>query len=117
MIYTSSSQSLAALETLVHTDDPADLTALRYVTIPVQIPEKQILIPKTLPRNWSAYPAPVTTAKVGNQWIASRESLALRVPSAVIKDEFNYLLNPAHPDFSKLVIGNSKAFKFDQRFT
>jgi RES domain-containing protein len=115
MVYTAGSQSLAALEMLVHTGDANDLVALKFVAIPVEIDEALIAEAGKLPRNWAVYPAPPATAKLGDAWIQSGRSCVLRVPSAVIRAEWNYLLNPAHPDFRKPRIGRSVAFKFDSR--
>ena len=52
---------------------------------------------------------------LGSDWLASRCSAVLAVPSAVIPDELNYLLNPQHPDFSKIEIGEARAFVTDLR--
>ena len=117
VVYTSATQSLAALEMLVHLDDPGDLAALRFAVIPVEVPEVCIGEVSRLPRNWRTYPAPTTTARIGDAWIASAETPALRVPSAVVRDEWNYLLNPAHPAFSKLKIGKARRFAFDSRLS
>ncbi len=117
MVYTAQSQALAALEILVHVDSESLLRS--YVAIPVTIEENLItsLDASKLPRNWHAYPAPRATRLLGDQWIIERKSAVLRVPSVVIPDESNYLLNPRHPDFRELVIGPSKTFKYDWRLT
>ena len=52
-----------------------------------------------------------------DDWISRGSSVVLRVPSAVIENENNYLINPAHTDFKKLVIGSMEAFKLDPRLT
>ena len=115
MVYTAESQSLAALEILVHTADPNDLVDLDYVAIPVELDERMINEAAKLPRDWRGYPAPHSTMKIGDQWALAKSSLALRVPSAIIPAEWNYLLNPAHLDFSKLSIGKALSFDFDSR--
>jgi RES domain-containing protein len=115
IIYTAGSQSLAALEMLVHTEDANDLVALRFVAIPVEIDNELIVEVGKLPRNWAFYPAPPATAKLGDAWIESGRSCALRVPSAIIRAEWNFLLNPAHPEFRRLRIGRPVVFKFDSR--
>jgi len=117
MIYASATRSLAALEILVHTDDPSDLTALNYVVIPVEIPDRHIRKTTSLPRNWWVYPALPATARLGDRWIADADSPALRVPSAAVRAEWNYLLNPAHPAFPLLRIGKPERFAFDSRLT
>ena len=52
---------------------------------------------------------------IGDSWATSRRSAVLRVPSAVIETEYNYLLNPAHPDFARISIGTPNAFELDLR--
>lgn len=115
VVYTAGTQSLAALEILVHTADPNDLIDLGYVAIPVELDEEMVADVPRLPRNWMTYPAPLATMRLGDAWINAKTSVVLRVPSVVIPSESNYLLNPAHPDFGRLSIGKPIAFAFDQR--
>ena len=115
MVYTAFSQSLAALEILVHTADPSDLVDLDYVVVPVRVDDAMILDVPKLPTDWRAYPAPLSTMKLGDRWAAETMSLVLRVPSAIVNAESNFLLNPAHKDFGKLGIGKPRAFTFDRR--
>jgi len=111
------SQSLAALEMLVHTADPNDLDELDYVAISVELDERMSNAAAQFPRDWRIYPAPHSTMKIGDRWALAKPLLALRVPSAIIPAEWNYLLNPAHPDFSNLSIGKPLSFDFDSRLT
>jgi RES domain-containing protein len=53
---------------------------------------------------------------IGDDWVASRRSVVLRVPSVLVPAEYTFLLNPEHPDFSKLHIGKAVPFQFDRRF-
>ena len=115
MVYTAEAQSLAALEILAHTADPNDLMDLDYVAIPVELDEQMIIEATKLPRDWRTYPAPHSSMKLGDLCIRAKSSLALRVPSAIIPSEWNYLLNPAHPDFLKLSIGKPLSFEFDSQ--
>ncbi len=115
VLYTAGTQSLAALEILVHTADPNDLIDLGYLAIPVGLDEEKIADVSKLPRNWKTYPSPLATMRLGDAWIAAKTSVALRVPSVVIPAESNFLLNPGHPDFQGLRIGKPIAFAFDQR--
>jgi RES domain-containing protein len=73
------------------------------------------LEPPDLPGGWNSSPVPVLVQHVGDAWIAAAQSAVLEVPSAVIEGETNFLLNPAHPDFSKIVQGHPKPFAFDPR--
>ena len=116
VVYTAQSQSLAALEIMVHAEFPELLE--HYVAIPVAIEES--LIDKVnvskLPKDWRAYPASRAVRAFGDDWVASGASVVLQVPSVVIPSESNFLLNPAHRDFAKLEIGEATAFEFDPRF-
>lgn len=116
VVYASESLSLAALEMLVHCDPallPADLVA-----IGAEIPDSlriDRIEEGSLPRSWRRHPAPESLAALGADWLKSRESAVLSVPSAVVPRERNVLLNPAHPDFRKVKVGPPEAFSFDAR--
>lgn len=116
VVYASETQSLAVLEILVHLE-AAELLQ-RYVLIPAEIEERFIrdLDRARLPRNWRAEPALAQLRSIGDEWAQSQSSAALRVPSALVPAESNFLLNPAHADFQKLVIGEPIEFSFDERF-
>ncbi|MGH7614190.1 MAG: RES family NAD+ phosphorylase [Gemmatimonadales bacterium] len=117
-VYTSGTVALATLELLVHLDSAAPLAA--YVLFAVAIPEQtvSVLDPISLPRNWRASPAPAALRALGDRWLEESRSAVLRVPSAVVGAvgvEFNYLLNPAHPDFHRITIGPEQAYDLDER--
>ena len=115
VVYTSDSPALAALETLAGLNNSALLSA--FVLIPVSLPEVavQALDAAALPPSWRSFPPPAELAALGDAWLSAAKSLALRVPSAVIEQQFNYLLNPRHPRFTKLAIGPTRIFAFDER--
>ncbi len=115
IVYAAQTQSLAVLEILVHLDGPELLQ--RYVLIGVEIAETLVrdVLPADLPLNWRADPVPATVRQIGDKWIESGASAVLRVPSTLVPAESNFLLNPAHPDFKKLVIQDPIAFHFDAR--
>jgi RES domain-containing protein len=115
MIYTAQSQSLAVLEMLVHLDSP-DLLK-KYVLFQVSIDPSSVidLSLATLPRNWRADPVPARVQAIGDDWAAGGASAVLRVPSALVPGESNFLLNPRHPDFGKLRIGKPIPFQYDHR--
>lgn len=115
VIYTAESRSLASLEILVHAEDTSLLAAIRWALIPIEIDESLIHIPGTLPSNWWRTPPLSTTRKFGSAWATGARTPVLRVPSAVTRGEFNYLLNPRHPAFSQLRIGKTTSFTFDRR--
>ena len=112
MIYTAGSLSLAILEWRVHL---AQWPAPAASVMEVEIDAGLIWIPPKSPPSWKRMPATRTTAAFGDQWIKSARSAVMRVPSAVVPEEWNYLLNPAHPDFSKLAIGRPRTLKPDPR--
>ena len=68
-----------------------------------------------LPANWRRYPGPEALRDLGTQWARERKTAVLAVPSAVIPQELNYLLNPAHPDFKAIRLGKPEPFSFDPR--
>lgn len=115
-VYLAESISLCALEILVHVDKqemPSDYYCFE-VTIPAGILVEKIDV-GDLPREWRSYPTHPKTQQIGTEWIESRSSLLLSVPSAVIPAERIYVLNPEHPDFEKIVIGKPEPFRLDQR--
>lgn len=115
VVYVSGSQSLAVLEMLVNGVQPHD--AEKYVRIPVDIPKTliDVLPPENIPSNWNASPIPIETKEIGDRWVDAGSKPVLRVPSAVSTDEFNYLINPLHADFSKIRIGTQQKHSFDKR--
>lgn len=115
LVYCAESRSLAALEVLANIRDPRAHFALPWVTIPAELSADLIEIPAKLPENCQANPYSRETQCFGSEWVQTRRSVALRVPSSVITGEFNYLLNPAHPQFAKVKIGKPEPFSFDPR--
>jgi len=115
VVYTAESRSLASLEILVNAEDTTLLTAIRWVAIPVEIDELLTHIPRRLPGDWWRVPPPDSTRKFGAAWVKQARTPVLRVPSAVTRGEFNYVLNPRHPEFTQLRIGKAAPFTFDHR--
>lgn len=112
MVYLAGSLSLAILEWRVHL---AQWPAPAASVIDVEVEESLIWITPRLPPSWKRMPATRATAAFGDEWIQSARSAVMRVPSAVVPEEWNYLVNPAHPDFPKLVIGRPRNLKPDPR--
>jgi RES domain-containing protein len=102
-VYLAGSVSLAMLEVMVHLDDYNVLK--HYALLEVRLPAKTVLrlTANVLPRDWRDEPAPVSTAELGDEWLVGASSLALAVPSVVVPQETNYLLNPKHPGFAAVV--------------
>jgi RES domain-containing protein len=106
-------KGLALLEMLVQ---DAPLHA-RYVMIPARVPEQIVVhIDQTiLPADWRELSARNDLQQIGATWIHAGTSAVLAVPSAVVPAEFNYLINPAHPDYALLEIGTRTEWLTDQR--
>lgn len=116
IVYVAESRALAALEILANTHDRSALHARPWVLARVELPAALIEIPARVPDDWRFHPPPASTRAFGDAWLASLRSPALRVPSAAVLGEFNYLLNPLHNDFSRLSFGPPEPFHFDPRF-
>lgn len=115
MIYSAEFRSLALVEVLVGTDDSDRLFQQEWMLVPAEIPEECIEKPARFPDSWRQYPYTPETLAVGMAWAKARHRVGLRVPSVVVPGEFNYLLNPAHPDFKRVKIGKPEPFSFDPR--
>ena len=114
VLYTSATLSLALVETLVHVTSGV-LPA--YTAVPIDFEASLVTAvgTKDLPPNWKDNPVPASTQALGDAWVMAGTSLALRVPSVVVPVEFNYVLNPRHPDFSRVRIAAPMPFPFDPR--
>ena len=116
MIYTSGSLALAAMEVLAHLESTRVLSR-RYCFIQVDIPEEvcMTLPARRLRKGWDADPSPDAARETGDAWLDALESAVLAVPSALVRQELNYLLNPAHPDFRKIKVRRAQPFAFSPR--
>lgn len=116
VLYTSQSESLAALETLVHAPVsaiPDDLNLL-ILSVPESL-RTGVIKSEELPADWRNYPAPTRLAETGTKWLESKSDLLLRVPSVLVQTEWNFLLNPNHPDMKKIKTKEIRPFGFDMR--
>ncbi|HUG09498.1 MAG TPA: RES family NAD+ phosphorylase [Opitutaceae bacterium] len=113
--YCAESRSLALVEVLAGTDDPARLFGQKWVLLSAEVPEDCVEKPARVPDNWRRFPYTPDTQAFGAEWMRSNRSVALRVPSAVVPGELNFLLNPAHPDFKRVKIEKPEPFDFDPR--
>jgi RES domain-containing protein len=68
-----------------------------------------------LPKHWRSDPPPPEVRSIGDDWVHAASSAVLRVPSALVPGENNFLLNPEHQEFAKLCFGKPLAFHFDPR--
>lgn len=115
VIYCAESRSLALVEVLAGTDDVDRLSQQKWILVPADIPEECIRKPVRVPDDWRQYPHSTASQAFGAEWVQARSSVALRLPSVVVPGEFNYLLDPAHPDFKRVKIGQPEPFFFDPR--
>lgn len=116
VVYASECPALAFLEILVHADD--DLMP-NYALFPLAFAETLVesVDPAALPPGWKSLldPAWVPLQRIGADWLASMRTPVLRVPTVIVPHQYNYLLNPLHPDFAKIRIGPQQDFSPDQR--
>jgi len=114
-VYLSEHLSLAALEVLVHFTKG---TAPEHVAIALDVPDDvTVYTPKLsdLPPDWRAAEAPPSTQQFGDAWYDPVNSALMRVPSVIIPEEFNFVLNPSHPDSTRITKHAPVPFTFDPR--
>lgn len=118
MVYLASSLSLATLELFVHTEDYSILRKqFSYLTASFDSSLVETPDPKDLPKYWNSPDIVIGSQLFGDTWLHSQRSLILAVPSVVTPNELNYLINPEHPDFSRLKISEPRSFLPDPRLT
>ena len=115
MVYCAGSASLAALEMLVHLHAHQVLESYSLCEVRFDDSLVESIDPADLPKNWRSDPAPAELKRIGDEWVRSESSAVLCVPNAILDIESNYLLSPAHPQFSRIDIGPSNPFQFDPR--
>jgi RES domain-containing protein len=113
VIYTSSAISLSLLELLIHSASYDEIQT--NVLMQIEAPDISIksLTNTSLKQNWQN---DIEYSRfIGNEFLKNKESLLLKVPSAIIPDEYNILINPEHPGFKKVSLASAKIFEFDAR--
>lgn len=116
VLYTAANRALCTAEIAVHT--PLGIVPKDYYLISIEIPKNakiKEVESSDLPKNWKTFPHIPSTKKIGDEFIKQSEFLILKVPSAVIQGEYNYLINPNHIDFKNINIKSSELFEFDKR--
>ena len=115
VVYASTSLALAAMETFVNLEPnlhPKDLVSIEgEVPDALEIGRVEV---RALPANWRQT-TDESLRRFGDQWIRAAQTVALLVPSAAVRGEWNVLLNPAHPGFSKVKFQEPEPFEFDAR--
>jgi len=114
-LYTSGSRALALLEYTVNVNIAHIPRGLSIVTL--DIPEDALLQLRVteLPDNWQDTPAPASTKDFGTALLQKASYSVIVVPSVVLPDEFNYLLNPLHPGIAKVKVVSVKDLVYDLR--
>ncbi len=117
MVYTAEHLSLAILEVFIHLNVP---TVRRdfFVAIKAEIPDDlniEYMNVDRLPLDWCLSTSKSSLQALGNEWIDSARTPILAIPSAIVSQEFNYLINPLHPQVDRLIIDIPQPFNFDSR--
>ncbi len=116
VIYTAATRALACLENVVHRSGEGLLDTFRVMVI--EVPDTLLIetvSPGALPPDWFDFQQYNRCQQLGGEWLGSRRSAVFRVPSAIVPNEWNYLLNPAHPDFLRITLLRTEPFVFDPR--
>lgn len=117
VVYCAESRSLAAMEVLVHHLGTEIFKTTAWSVTAADVPESLIEKPTRVPKEWRELPPVAAVQAFGAEWAATARTPVLRVPSSVVLGEFNYLLNPTHPDFARITVGKPEPFEFDSRLT
>jgi len=116
VIYTASSRSLACLENVVHRSQSGLNQLFNIMTIEVDDGiVKEIITLDSLADDWRDFHQMPITQAIGEKWISGGKTAVLQVPSSIINEEVNYLLNPLHPDFKHVRLIKTEPFSFDRR--
>jgi len=117
LAYTAEHLSLAMVEYFVHID--ADDLPKDLVLVTAEIPDgvsRTSISAKQLPANWRQSPAPAELAQIGDGFVREGSAAILIVPSALAPAESNWLINPQHPEFSRVRVLPPESFRYDPRF-
>ncbi len=116
VIYAASTRALACLENVVHRSGEGlnDNFKVMIIEIPSRIKIKEIS-KNELPEEWFSYESYSTCQTIGDGWIDAQKFAVLKVPSSIINNEYNYLINVNHKDFKRIKLVDIEDFKFDPR--
>lgn len=116
MIYTASTRALACLENIVHRTALGLQSSFR--TMVIELPPTvsiKTIAKEALPDDWHLFENYPQTQAIGDNWVSENKTAVLQIPSAIVTEEWNYLLNPAHKEFNKIRILRTEPFVFDPR--
>jgi RES domain-containing protein len=119
VLYTSTNIALACLETVVHLNASGRLPLNRYL-VELIVPNSEwaarsTASPSSLPLGWDAEPAGMISLDFGTNWLASKKTLLLQIPSVIVPEEANILINPAHPAASTVTATKRRRWLYDPR--
>ncbi len=117
MVYAAQSRALALLELLVHTDFRKGAPQDRYyveIEIPDDLAIAQLEV-KELPKHWNSNPPGFETQQVGDLFVAQQQAALLRVPSSIVPEEYNYLINPLHKAMARIAVISIEELNIDSR--
>ena len=117
MLYAASSQALACLETVVHLN-AGDLPLNRYlveVDIPDDLVAAAVRFDPVIHVGWDAIPEGMVSIEAGEQWVSSGASAVMIVPSVIVPDEMNFLVNPRHADANAIKARKLRKWTYDMR--
>lgn len=112
MVYTSESLALCSLEILVHLPSYDLLKGYSYIRV---VFGADLVMDAQVKDGWNERPVSKISQSIGDQWVKEMQSPVLKVPSVIMPDGNNYLINVNHPDFDKIKIGDPLALDFDPR--
>ena len=118
LVYSASTRALAFLETVVHLGG-GGLPLNRYL-VRINIPDdiwtaRRVLTAQSAPVGWDALPAGKTSLDIGDQWLIGADSCVMEVPSVIVPEEHNILINPAHPDAGRVKAIKVRKWQYDAR--
>ncbi len=116
VVYTGDSRALCVAEIAVHTGlgtVPKD-----YVLVTIEIPDDVVvceILPENLQPDWESFPHNGATQALGDSLLLKNKCLVIKVPSAVVQGDYNFLINPMHKDFNRVIVVETVPFSFDKR--
>ncbi len=119
LVYTAESRALATLEVSVHLDLSQDLPLDRYY-IEIEIPDDIVILEvnhEDLPAGCDDKPSTIITQIIGDDFVAQGDAAVLKVPSSIVPQESNYLINPNHPDAKRIIVKSTSPMIFDGRLS
>ena len=117
LVYTAESRALATLEVSAHLDLNEDLPLDRFY-VEIEVPDEMAILEVNiddLPDDWNSKPPIIITQTIGDDFVNYNEAAILKVPSSIVPQEYNYLINPQHPEAKKIKVLSTTLMNFDAR--